>query len=84
MSSQTENFKEQYDKLSSIANELKTNPELDIDILLSKVKEAVACHKQCKARLEAATKELESILQETNIEGPKAISKIEVSDDIPF
>jgi len=63
---QTKTFKEQYIKLSSIANELKTNPELDIDSLLVKVKEAVVCHKQCKARLEAATKELDSILQESN------------------
>lgn len=84
MTSQTEKFKTQYDKLSSIANELKNNPELDIDVLLTKVKEAVACHKQCKSRLEAATKELDSILQETSIEEPKAIPKIEVSDDIPF
>ena len=84
MVSQTENFKSQYDKLSSIANELKTNPELDIDVLLSKVKEAVACHKQCKSRLEAATKELDSILEESNTEAPKDVSRPEVPDDIPF
>lgn len=79
MVSQTENFKSQYDKLSSIANELKTNPELDIDVLLSKVKEAVTCHKACKARLEVATKELDSILQETNTEEPKkTVSKVEI------
>lgn len=64
--SQTENFKINYDKLGNIANELKSNPEMDIDVLLTKVKEAIACHKQCKARLEAATKELDSILQETS------------------
>ena len=74
----TENFKSQYDKLSSIASELKTNSELDIDVLLFKVKEAVACHKTCKTRLEVATKELDSILQETNTEEPKkAVSKVE-------
>ncbi len=84
MTSQTETFKEQYDRLSNIANELKTNPELDIDVLLSRVKEAVACHKQCKMRLEAATKELDGILHETNIEESKVISKEEVSDDLPF
>jgi exodeoxyribonuclease VII small subunit len=84
MTSKTETFKEQYNKLSSIANELKTNPELDIDVLLSKVKEAVACHKTCKARLETATKELDGILQETNIEESKAVFKEEVSDDAPF
>jgi exodeoxyribonuclease VII small subunit len=87
MVSQTENFKAQYDKLSSIASELKTNPELDIDVLLSKVKEAVACHRQCKSRLEIATKELDSILQETAIEEPDITfkaSKGEESDTIPF
>ena len=87
MASQTENFKAQYDKLSSIANELKTNPELDIDVLLSKVKEAVACHKQCKSRLETATKELDSILQETNVEESNIAfkaDKVEGPDDIPF
>lgn len=84
MVSQTENFKAQYDKLSNIANELKTNSELDIDVLLSKVKEAVACHKQCKSRLEAATKELDSILEESSTEKSNAISRPEVSDDIPF
>ena len=76
MTSPTETFKEQYGKLSIIANELKINPELDIDELLSKVKEAVACHKQCKSRLEAATKELDSILQETNVEESSTVFNI--------
>lgn len=81
-----ENFRAQYDKLSSIANELKTNPELDIDVLLSKVREAIACHKICKARLEAATKELDSILQETIIEEADIAfkAKAEDADVIPF
>ena len=80
--SQTENFKMQYDKLSNIASELKSNPEMDIDALLAKVKEAVACHKQCKARLEAATKELDGILQENNAEEPQDIARTVVSEDI--
>jgi len=68
MVSKTETFKKNYEKLKSIANELKNNPDIDIDALVSKVKEGVACQKVCKARMEAATKELDSVLQETNQE----------------
>jgi len=87
--SQTENFKTNYDKLGSIASELKSNSEMDIDVLLAKVKEAIACHKQCKTRLEAATKELDSILQETNTEEPPAMQVADFTDadipeDVPF
>ena len=85
--SKTENFKTNYDKLGSIANELKNNSEMDIDVLLTKVKEAIACHKQCKTRLEAATKELDSILQETNAdtEEPPVILVADFTDaDIPL
>lgn len=65
-SKQTETFKESYDQLNNIANELKSNMEIDIDVLLSKVKTAVGCYNKCKTRLEAATKELDDILQGTS------------------
>jgi len=78
-SNETRTFKESYNKLKSILEEFKNNPEIDIDDLIAKSEIAVNCIKQCSARLEAATKKLDSIFQETNV-----LSDTKVKKDVPF
>ena len=66
-SDKTLNFKKHYDKLNEIAERLKGKTEInvDIDALLSDVKQAKESYECCRQRLDNATKELDSIFKET-------------------
>jgi exonuclease VII small subunit len=67
-SEKTSNFKKHYDKLNEIAERLKgkTETNVDIDALLSDVKQAKESYECCRQRLDNATKELDSIFKETD------------------
>jgi exonuclease VII small subunit len=69
-SEKTSNFKKHYDKLSEIAERLKgkTETSVDIEALLSDVKQAKESYECCRQRLDNATKELDSIFKETEDE----------------
>ena len=69
-SEKTSNFKKHYDKLSEIAERLKgkTETSVDIDALLLDVKQAKESYECCRQRLDNATKELDTIFNETDSE----------------
>lgn len=59
----TQKFITHYQKLQTIAQQLKDNANPDIDEVLKQVKQAVESYQICKTRLDAATQELDKIMQ---------------------
>jgi len=53
MNEQTETFKQHYQRLNLIAEELRVQTEPDLDALVGKVDEALASYKFCQARINA-------------------------------
>lgn len=68
----TQKFITHYQQLQSIAQQLKENANPDIDEVLKQVKQAVESYQICKTRLDAATQELDKIMQGVEGEGAKA------------
>jgi hypothetical protein len=56
---QTETFKQHYQRLNLIAEELRVQTEPDLDALVAKVDEALASYKFCQARIDAVKKLLD-------------------------
>jgi len=67
----TKKFITHYQKLQTIAQQLKDNSNPDIDKVLEQVKEAVESYQICKTRLDAATQELDKIMQSVESETGK-------------
>jgi exodeoxyribonuclease VII small subunit len=67
----TKKFITHYQKLQNIAQQLKDNSNPDIDKVLEQVKEAVESYQICKTRLDAATQELDKIMQSVESESSK-------------
>lgn len=53
MNEQTDTFKQHYQRLNQIAEELRVQTEPDLDALVGKVDEALASYKFCQARIDA-------------------------------
>ncbi len=53
MNEQTETFKQHYQRLNQIAEELRVQTEPDLDALVGKVDEALSSYKFCQARIDA-------------------------------
>ncbi len=68
---ETQKFITHYQKLQSISQQLKENTNPDIDEVLKQVKQAVESYQVCKDRLDAATKELDKIMQGVEAENKK-------------
>lgn len=62
--SKNTSYKENYDKLRSIAERLNHPEELDIDQLVPLVDEAAKAYQACKQRIEAVEKALSAKLGE--------------------
>ena len=56
MNEQTETFKQHYQRLNLIAEELRVQTEPDLDALVGKVDEALASYRFCQARIDAVKK----------------------------
>lgn len=92
MNKQTLSFKENYDRLKRIANELQSQEEPDIDTLVPKVEEALAAYKVCKERIETVKAKLEATLSEqipsdqNNRPTRQAAieTKRDLDDEVPF
>lgn len=61
---QSQSFKENYETLKRIADDLQRQEEPDIDELVPKVEEALNAYKQCKERIEIVRAKLEATLGE--------------------
>jgi exodeoxyribonuclease VII small subunit len=59
MNEQTETFKQHYQRLNRIAEELRVQTEPDLDALVGKVDEALVSYKFCQARIDAVKKLLD-------------------------
>ncbi len=59
MNEQTETFKQHYQRLNLIAEELRVQTEPDLDALVGRVDEALASYKFCQARIDAVKKLLD-------------------------
>ena len=59
MIEQTETFKQHYQRLNQIAEELRVQTEPDLDALVGKVDDALVSYKFCQARIDAVKKLLE-------------------------
>ena len=59
MNEQTETFKQHYQRLNLIAEELRVQTEPDLDALVGKVDEALISYKFCQARIDAVKKLLD-------------------------
>lgn len=59
MNQDTETFKQHYQRLNRIAEELRIQTEPDLDSLVGKVDEALTSYKFCQARIDAVKKLLE-------------------------
>lgn len=62
MTEKARSFNEHYRRLEQIANKVSQQKDLDVDQLLDDVKEAIESYDFCKARLDAATVELDRLL----------------------
>jgi exodeoxyribonuclease VII small subunit len=78
----TQKFITHYQKLQGIAQQLKENANPDIDEVLKQVKEAVESYQICKTRLDAATKELDKIMQ--GVETQNTSANENATEDAPF
>ena len=71
MSSKSESFKENYQKLQEIAQKLSQSQEVDIDELVPMVDEATRAYNLCKSRIEAVEEALNQRLdQEDDNDSP--------------
>ncbi|CAN8140808.1 exodeoxyribonuclease VII small subunit [Thiomicrorhabdus sp. 6S2-11] len=59
----SQNFRENYQKLQQIANSLTQNREIDIDQLIPMVDEATKAYQVCKERIDAVEKALNKRLE---------------------
>ena len=74
-----------YQKLQTIAQQLKENANPDIDEVLKQVKQAVESYQICKTRLDAATQELDKIMQGVESNAPKNAKEADLDEDTaPF
>jgi exodeoxyribonuclease VII small subunit len=73
----TQKFITHYQKLQGIAQQLKENANPDIDEVLKQVKQAVESYQVCKDRLDAATKELDKIMQSVDTESKQSVEAAE-------
>lgn len=62
-SENSQNFKENYQKLQQIANTLTQNREVDIDQLIPMVDEATKAYQACKERIDTVEKALNKRLE---------------------
>lgn len=76
----TQKFITHYQQLQTIAQQLKDNTNPDIDEVLKQVKLAVESYQICKTRLDAATQELDKIMQ--GVEGQSTKTESEESQEI--
>lgn len=76
----TQKFITHYQQLQTIAQQLKENTNPDIDEVLKQVKQAVESYQICKTRLDAATQELDKIMQ--GVEGQSNKGEAEESANI--
>ena len=58
MSSSTDSYQENYQKLKKIAETMREQQEPDIDQLIDLVNQATEAYKKCQARIEAVEKAL--------------------------
>ncbi len=79
----TQKFITHYQKLQTIAQQLKENANPDIDEVLKQVKQAVESYQICKTRLDAATQELDKIMQGVESATPKTAKEAD-DDPAPF
>jgi len=63
MANKQETYNEAIEKLRKIVSEIESN-ELDVDLLLEKVKEATRLIKLCKEKLYKTDEEVKKILEE--------------------
>jgi len=61
----SESFKENYQKLKKIADTLSSEEDVDIDALVPMVDEGLAAYKVCSERIASVNTMLEERLQET-------------------
>jgi exodeoxyribonuclease VII small subunit len=81
----TQKFITHYQKLQTIAQQLKENANPDIDEVLKQVKQAVESYQICKTRLDAATQELDKIMQGVESNAPKNAKEADLDEDTaPF
>jgi len=81
----TQKFITHYQKLQTIAQQLKENANPDIDEVLKQVKQAVESYQICKTRLDAATQELDKIMQGVESATPQTAKAADLDDDAaPF
>ena len=59
----TETFKQHYQRLNRIAEELRVQTEPDLDSLVGKVDDALASYKFCQSRIDSVKKLLEEKMQ---------------------
>lgn len=80
----TQKFITHYQKLQMIAQQLKENANPDIDEVLKQVKQAVESYQICKTRLDAATQELDKIMQGVESSTDKSAATEQDDDAAPF
>jgi exodeoxyribonuclease VII small subunit len=66
MTNNASTFKQQYDRLRQIAQQVSQQDNLDIDQLIPLVEEATAAYKACKARID----QVEQLLAEKTLATP--------------
>ena len=79
---ETQKFITHYQQLQTIAQQLKENVNPDIDEVLKQVKQAVESYQICKARLDAATQELDKIMQGVETHSNTAKNEAEENEDM--
>lgn len=65
----SQNFRENYQKLQQIASTLTQNREVDIDQLIPMVDEATKAYQACKERIDTVEKALNKRLENDSLAG---------------
>lgn len=83
----SESFKQNYEVLQTIANQLTNSQNVDIDQLVPMVDQATKAYQNCKSRLDAVEKALAKRLDSQDFEPQNSVATqqtVPVDEGLPF